>query len=150
MLRRSENPRPCFGREHGRNKGEFNSFDGRLGLILPMSLMFQQPCKPAFRERSAQCACKKRWHIRKAGIQNPPGPGSIAPFGNAMRGANWTCPRGRYDCPRVPEMRPAGHRAKRRPDHWRCPTGRMAVAAELDLSSAAEVDCPARYPTAGP
>ena len=58
---------------------------------------------------------------------------AIAPFGNAMRGANWTCPRGRYDCPRVPEMRPAGHRAKRRPDHWRCPTGRMAVAAGLDL-----------------
>jgi hypothetical protein len=24
-------PHPCFGREHGRNKGEFNSFDGRQG-----------------------------------------------------------------------------------------------------------------------
>ena len=34
---RSENPHPCFGREHGRNKGEFNSLGGRFGLILPVS-----------------------------------------------------------------------------------------------------------------
>jgi hypothetical protein len=25
---RPERPDPCFGREHGRNKGEFNSLDG--------------------------------------------------------------------------------------------------------------------------
>src|SRR6266404_4326616 len=31
-------PIPCFGREHGRNKGEFNSLGLPLGLILPMSL----------------------------------------------------------------------------------------------------------------
>src|SRR3984957_1963880 len=45
---RSENPHSCFGREHGRNKGEFNSLGGRLGLILPMSLMLQRPSEPAF------------------------------------------------------------------------------------------------------
>src|ERR1700744_3387057 len=36
---RSECPCACFRREHGRNKGEFNSLDRRLGLIVPTSLM---------------------------------------------------------------------------------------------------------------
>jgi hypothetical protein len=36
---RSERPAACFGREHGRNKGEFNALELWLGLISPMSLI---------------------------------------------------------------------------------------------------------------
>src|SRR5437899_6284871 len=45
---RPECPHPCFGREHGRNKGEFNSLDCRLGLILPMSLTVGAGAKQRF------------------------------------------------------------------------------------------------------
>ncbi len=31
-------PGSCFGREHGRNKGEFNSLGGRQAQSLPVSL----------------------------------------------------------------------------------------------------------------
>src|SRR5277367_665834 len=33
-LARPPHSRSCFGREHGRNKGEFNSLDDRLRIII--------------------------------------------------------------------------------------------------------------------
>jgi hypothetical protein len=67
---RSENPRPCFGREHGRNKGEFNSLARRSGLILPMSLTLLQPCEASFPGPSARGCCDNRCHVRQAGIRH--------------------------------------------------------------------------------
>jgi hypothetical protein len=62
---RSENPRPCFGREHGRNKGEFNSLARRSGLILPMSLTLLQPCEASFPGPSARGCCDNCCHVRQ-------------------------------------------------------------------------------------
>ena len=62
---RSENPHPCFGREHGRNKGEFNSLGGRLGLILPGSLMLQRPAEPHFPDEVPDAAAKSLSYSRK-------------------------------------------------------------------------------------
>ena len=164
---RSENPHPCFGREHGRNKGEFNSLGGRLGLILPVSLMLQRPSEPAFPGRSARCGCKNRCLIRESGYPvgcgvSVPSRCSGTPAGSpepchrkarlagpitgvaiparAPSGPNWMCPKGRHDCPKDLERDlekrlvrdRAMRRLHRRRNRWRCPTGPMAVAVELD------------------
>jgi hypothetical protein len=66
---RSENPHPCFGREHGRNKGEFNSLGGRLGLILPVSLMLRGRPNPHFPDEVPDAVAKIAVLFAKADIR---------------------------------------------------------------------------------
>jgi hypothetical protein len=75
---------------------------------------------------------------RKARLAGPMT--GVAIPARAPSGPNWMCPKGRHDCPKDLErdlekrlLRDrAMRRLHRRRNRWRCPTGPMAVAVELD------------------
>jgi hypothetical protein len=75
---------------------------------------------------------------RKARLAGPMT--GVAIPARAPSGPNWMCPKGRHDCPKDLERDlekrlvrdRAMRRLHRRRNRWRCPTGPMAVAVELD------------------